>query len=132
LSGHLIFDVKMNFTRKARWVKDGHLTPNPEGSIYAGDVLRESICIALTYAALNGIDVMAADIQNTFLQAPSTEKHCVVCGPEFGEHCGKLAVIKPALYGGKSAGADFWNHLREYMMHLGFMSCKADPDACIL
>ena len=28
-SGHLVFDVKMDFTRKARWVKDGHRTPDP-------------------------------------------------------------------------------------------------------
>ena len=67
-SSHLIFgDAKMNFTRKARWVKDRHLTPDPEGSTYAGVVSRESIRIALTYAALNGIDVMAADIQHAFL-----------------------------------------------------------------
>ena len=25
-SGHLVFDVKMDFTRKARWVNDGHKT----------------------------------------------------------------------------------------------------------
>ena len=24
--GHLVFDIKMDFTSKARWVKDGHLT----------------------------------------------------------------------------------------------------------
>jgi len=78
-SSHLIFDVKMDFTRKARWVNDGHLTPDPEGSTYAGVVSRESISIALTYTALNGIDVMAADIQNAYLQAPLTEKHYVVC-----------------------------------------------------
>jgi len=90
-SGHLIFDVKMDFTRKARWVKDGHLTPDPKGSTYAGVESRESIRIALTYAALNGIDVMAADIQNAFLQDPLTEKHYVVCGPEFREHCDKRA-----------------------------------------
>ena len=28
-SGHIIWDVKMDFTRKARWVKDGHRTPDP-------------------------------------------------------------------------------------------------------
>ena len=28
-SGHLIWDVKMDFTRKARWVKDGHQTADP-------------------------------------------------------------------------------------------------------
>ena len=28
-SGHIIFDVNMDFTRKARWVKYGHKTPDP-------------------------------------------------------------------------------------------------------
>jgi len=28
-SGHLMFDVRMNLERKARWVKDGHKTPEP-------------------------------------------------------------------------------------------------------
>jgi hypothetical protein len=51
-SGHIIYDVKMDFTRKARWVLDGHKTANPIGSTYAGVVSRESVQIALTYAAL--------------------------------------------------------------------------------
>jgi hypothetical protein len=36
VTGHLVWDVKMDFTRKARWVLDGHKTPNPIGSTYAG------------------------------------------------------------------------------------------------
>jgi hypothetical protein len=71
VTGHIIFDVKMDFTRKARWVLDGHKTPNPIGSTYAGVVSRESVRIALTYAASNGLDVVAADIRNAYLQAPS-------------------------------------------------------------
>jgi len=63
-SGHLVFDVKMDFIRKARWVKDGHSTAELEISTFAGVVSRESVRIAPTYAALNGIDVMAADIKN--------------------------------------------------------------------
>ena len=51
-SGHIIYDVKMDFTRKARWVLDGHKTANPIGSTYAGVVSRESVRIALTYACL--------------------------------------------------------------------------------
>ena len=118
-SGHLVFDIKMDFTRKARWVKDGHKTPTPTESNYAGVVSRESVRIALTYAALNGIDVMAADIKNAYLQAPSSEKHYVICGAEFGlENVGKRALIRRALYGGKSSGADFWKHLRTCMQHL--------------
>ena len=83
-SRHIIFDIKMDFTRKARWVKDGHKTPDPTTSAYAGVVSRESVRTALTYAALMGIDVMAADVQITYLQALSSEKHYVVCGAEFG------------------------------------------------
>ena len=128
-SGHMIFDVKMDFTLKARWVKDGHRTPNSETSSYAGVVSRESIRIMLTHAALHDVDVMAADIRNAYLQAPTSEKHYIICGPEFGiENVGKRAIITRALYGGKVAGRDFWHHLRSCMDHLGFTSSKADPD----
>jgi hypothetical protein len=50
-------------------------------------------------------------------------------GPEFSvENEGKVAIIHMALYGGKSAGRDFRNHLRSCMHHIGFKSCPADPD----
>ena len=128
-SGHLVFDVKMDFTRKARWVKDGHLTKDPDHSTFAGVVSRDSVRIGLTYAALMEIPVIAGDIRNAYLQAPTSEKHYVICGPEFGlENVGKVAIIIRALYGGKTSGADFWRHLRSCMKHLGFQSCKADPD----
>ena len=85
--------------------------------------------IALTYAALNGLDVCAGDIRNGYLQAPSSKKDCVICGPEFElENVGKVALIHRDLYGGKMAGRDFRNHLRSCMLHLGFESCLADPD----
>ena len=125
----MIFDVKMDFTRKARFVLDGHKTPSPLGSTYAGVVSRESVRIAFTYAALNGLDVFAADIRNAYLQAPSSQKDYIICGPEFGlENVGNIALIHRALYGGKSAGRDFRNHLRSCMRHLDFKSCPADPD----
>jgi hypothetical protein len=58
VTGHLVWDVKMDFTRKARWVLDGHnKTPNPIRSNYAGVVSRDSIQIAFTYAALNDLVV---------------------------------------------------------------------------
>eukprot|EP00957_Ditylum_brightwellii_P010097 762975-Ditylum_brightwellii.AAC.1 len=42
VTGHLVFDVKMDFKRKARWVLDGHKTADLKGSTYAGVVSRES------------------------------------------------------------------------------------------
>ena len=74
----------MDFTREARWVLDGHKTLDPIGSNYAGVVSRESVRIALTYAALNELDVFAAVIRNAYLQAPSSQKDYIICGPEFG------------------------------------------------
>ena len=120
----------MDFTRKARYVLDGHRTADPEGSTYAGVVSRESIRIALTYAALNNLNICAGDIMNAYLQAPSSEQYYIPkCGIEFGiENVGKRAKIVRALYGGKSSGRDFRNHLRSCMTHLGFTSCRADPD----
>ena len=41
-SGHIVFDVCMSFQWKAWWAKDGHRTPDPDTSSYAGVVLRET------------------------------------------------------------------------------------------
>ena len=61
-----------------------------------------------------------------------SQKDYIICGPEFGlENVGKVALIHRALYGGKTAGQDFQNHLRACMFHLHFTSCPADPDVWI-
>ena len=80
-SGHIVFDVKMDFTCKARWVEDGHKTPDSTTPSFAGVVSRESIRVTLTYAALLGLPVIGADIWNANLQAPSSGKHYINCGP---------------------------------------------------
>jgi len=70
--------MKLDFTRKVRWVKDGYKTADPVGTNYAGIVSRDSVQIAFTYAAMNDLEVCAADIQNAYLQAPSSEKHYII------------------------------------------------------
>ena len=128
-TGHIIFDVKMDFTWKARWVKDDHKAPDLTTSSFACFVSWESIRIGLTYAGLLRLPVIGGDIKNAYLQAPSSEKHFIVCGPEFGtENVGRVALIPRALYGGKVAGRDFWHYLHECMGWLGFTSSCADPD----
>ena len=44
------------------------------------------------------------------------------------KNIGKKALIKRALYCGKSAGHDYRNYLRACMRHLDFQSCLSDPD----
>jgi hypothetical protein len=82
--------------------------------------------IALTLVALNDLDVMMSDIDITYLTAPITEKVWTLLGPEFGEDAGKRALIVRELYGLKSAGATFRNHLESCMDHLGWKPCLAD------
>lgn len=128
---HLIFDVKMeDFQRKARLVAGGHMTQSPPASVtYATVVSRESVRIALTLAALNDLEVKTAGIGNAYLTAPVGEKTwCTLVGPEFGSDAGKKAIIVRALYGLKSAGASFRNHLADCMRHLWWVSCIADQD----
>ena len=63
----------------------------------------------------------AADVRNAYLQAPSSEKHYIVCNDDFEiENRGNVALIRRALYGGKMAGHDYWVHMRACMKEIGF------------
>ena len=68
---HMIFDIKMGegFRRKDRMVAGGHMKEAPELLTYSYVVSRDSVRIALTIAALNGLKMLACDIQNAFLNA---------------------------------------------------------------
>ena len=128
-SGHLIFDIKMGFTYKERWVKNVHLTTDIEDSKYAQVVSCESVRIELTYATLHQTQVIDVDIRNDYLQSPTLEKHYIIYVIEFGlENVGKIDLIIRDLYGGKAAGHDFWHHLRSCMGFWGFKSKEGDPD----
>ena len=131
-SGHLIFDVKMDFTQKAQWVKNGNFTPDLEDSKYAGVVSCDIVRIELTYASLHQTQVLAADIRNAYLQAPTSENHYIICGLEFVlDNVRKIAVIVRALYVVKASGRDFWHHLQSCMVFWGFKSKGGDPDVCM-
>jgi hypothetical protein len=60
---HGIFDVKMDsFARKHWMVAEGHMTEAPKTLTHASVVSRESVRIILTMAALNDLEVKAANI----------------------------------------------------------------------
>ncbi len=125
----MIFDIKIeDFRRKVHMVAGGHMVGASMIMTYASVVSCETICIALTLAALNDLEVKAADILNAYISAPIKEKVWCALGTEFGPNAGKSAIIDCALYGLKSAGAAFHAHLAYCMRHLGYTSCPANPD----
>jgi hypothetical protein len=93
-------DAKVEyFRRKAKFVAGGHKTETTHAMAYSSIMSRESVRIALTLAALNDLDVKMADIENTYLTAPITEKVWTVLGTEFGDDAGNSTLIARALYG---------------------------------
>jgi hypothetical protein len=62
---HMIFDVKFDGRRKARFVAGGHLTMDPGEDAYSGVVTPEAVRLGMFAAVDNGLKLMAADIENT-------------------------------------------------------------------
>ena len=104
-----------NFRRKARMVAGGHTTTTPSSITYSSVVSRDSVRIALTISALNGLKVLGCDIQNAYLTAKCREKIWIIAGPEFGSEKGKIMLVVRALYGLKSSGAAFRALLAEVL-----------------
>ena len=128
---HMVFDVKMDLTRKARLVAGGHMTDAPSSLTYSSVVSRDSIRIAFLIAALNDLDVLACDIGNAYLNAPCREKIWFLGGAEVGsEFQGKVCVMTRALYGLKSSGASWRATLVSTLYDMGYVDTKADP--CVL
>ena len=52
---HIIFDVKLDFTRKARYVANGAMNDAPVGLNYLSFVSRDSVITAFLVNALNDL-----------------------------------------------------------------------------
>jgi hypothetical protein len=128
---HIVFNIKMDFTRKARFCAGGHTTDTPAEMTYSSVVSRDSVRIGFMLASLNGLDVMAYDLENAYLNAPCVEKIWFEGGLECRSNKGKVCVVVRALYGLKSAGALWRATLAQALRDIGFVSTIADPDVWI-
>ena len=125
---HMIFVIKLDLMRKARFVAGGHWTdPDPIVSYSSVDT-RESVRIAFLIAALNELEVKSIDIGNAYLNAPAQEKVYTTAGPEFGtDKIGKPVIIQRALCGLKTGGAAWHAQLTEMLWSMEFIPTLADP-----
>ena len=119
---HMIFDIKMaGLVCKARLVGGSLTTDTPSSIIYSSFVSHDSIQIAFLIAALNDLDIMAADIENAYLNAPCREKIWTVAGLEFSTDCGAIFLVTRALYGLKLAGAAWRAFFAQALTMLSFL-----------
>ena len=78
---HMVFDVKLgNLACKGWYVAGGHQPDPPNDTTYSSVISRDSIRIAFLAAALNDLDILAADVLN----APTGKKVYTIAGLEFG------------------------------------------------
>jgi hypothetical protein len=127
----MVFDIKMDFSWKARFVAGGHTTEAPTSMTYSSVASRESVRLAFLIVALNDINIMSCDLENAYLNAECREKIWFEGGLECGEDKGKVLIVMRALYGLKSAGASWRAALAKLLAGLGFELTKADPDVWI-
>lgn len=126
---HLIFDVKFDLTRKARYVGGGHVTSVPAAQSYSSVVSRDSVRIMFLVAALNDLNIKMCDIGNAYLNAETRERVYFIAGPEWGSKAGLPVVIVRALYGLKSSGAEWKKAFASYIKHtLGYEQCVGSDD----
>ena len=78
------FDVKMDFACKAHFVAGGHMTEAPSSITYTGVVAHDSVRLAFLIAALNGLDILACEMGNAYLNAHCCEKIWFLGGTEVG------------------------------------------------
>ena len=125
---HMVFDVKEDGRRKSLFVAGGHMTEPPRDSVYSSVASLRSIRVVSFLAELNGLELMAADVGNAYLEAKTKEKVAFVAGSEFGPLEGHVMVVEKALYGLRSSGARFHDKFADTLLDLGFLPSKADPD----
>ena len=110
----------MDGHQKARMVARGHVTPAPTEETHASVVKGESAKITFLIAAMNGLHLLMGDVKNVFLNAVTTERVNIVCGPEFGANEGEMVVMQKAICGLKSSAANFHHPLADTLRSMGF------------
>ena len=121
-----VFDNKFDGRRKGRLVACGNLTNPDISDIYSGVVSIESVRWLFVIADLNGLEVIAADVCNAYLNGKTNEK--LYTQIDYGKLKGKYLVIEKALYGLKTSAARWCDDISNTLFILGFVPSKADSE----
>ena len=81
---HILSGVKIDFTRKVRYVVNGDMTDTPVGLCYLSVVSRDSVIISFLVASLNDLYILACEISNAYINAPCRVRIWFVAGLECG------------------------------------------------
>ena len=95
---------------------------------YSGVIAPEADRLGMFAAVNNNLKVLAADIGNAYLHAKTSEKLYTILGEEYGSLGGKILAFDRGLYGLRSLGARFHEHLGDILRKMDLFPSNADPD----
>jgi hypothetical protein len=125
----MVFEVKSDLRRKARLVIGGHRIDASEHSGCSSVVQLSSIRLLNVIAKSQGLECLAGDVGNAYLNAKTKEKVYIKCGLEFGpEMEGRIAIVDKGLYGLKSSGNRWHAHFAQTLYGMGFIPSRYDQD----
>jgi hypothetical protein len=88
-----------------------------------------SIRLLNVIAKAQGLECLAGDVGNAYLNAYTKEKVYVRCGLEFGPTMmGRIAIVEKSLYGLKSSGNRWHSHFANTLYSMGFSPSRYDHD----
>jgi hypothetical protein len=78
------------------------------------------------------LEVLSADVSGAYLNANAMEKVYTTADKEFSsENLGCPVIITRALYGLRSSGKAWRDHMASTLCETGYSSCKANPDVWV-
>ena len=112
-------------------VAKGNITNTPDSLTYSSVASSDYVLIYFVITALNGLEILAADIGNAYLNYPCRDKIYFTSGTGFGNQKGASVVLVRALYRLKYSGPDLREHCSNNMRDMDFLPSEADPDVCM-
>ena len=93
----------------------------PKELTYSSVVTWHSVQNAFTIAALNDLGMLAVDVQNAYLNAPTKECCCMTASLEWGmSNLNQPILIIHVIYGLKSSAARWREHISLMFCDMGF------------
>ena len=95
----IIYTLKIDLTRKTRFITGDHTTDPPTSMSYTSVVSRDSVQISFLLVALNALEILSVNIGNMYLKAYTIEKTYCRASLEWGLTLeGSVRVIICTLY----------------------------------
>ena len=74
---------------------------------------QDSVLIELLVYAINGLDILAGDIQNDYLNYTAKNNLFFYSGEEWKSDCGRVILIVPDIYGLKYSALIWRNNIAD-------------------